>query len=115
MPKCSSNILDLFFNKSKESIDPLLSDLDDESLLSSETDPTLALYKKVIDLEEIVINNYTSRIAILVLLVKKNILTMDEFNQMYEKLKQTPEIKKLYDNIQEEKSIFNNVEDLFNE
>ena len=115
MSKCSSNIWDLFFNKSKESIDPLLSDLDDELLLSSETDPTLALYKKVIDLEEIAINNYTSRIAILVLLVKKNILTMDEFNQMYEKLKQTPEIKKLYDNIQEEKNIFNNVEDLLNE
>lgn len=115
MSKCSSNIWDLFFNKSKESIDSLLSDLDDELLLSPETDPTLALYKKVIDLEEIVINNYTSRIAILILLVKKNILTMDEFNQIYEKLKQTPEIKKLYDNIQEEKSIFSNVEDLFNE
>ena len=112
MSKGSSNIWDLFFNKNKESIDSLLSDLDDE-LLSAETDPTLALYKKVIDIEEIVINNYTSRIAILILLVKKNILTMEEFNQMYEKLKQTPEIKKLYDNIKEERSIFNDVEDLF--
>ena len=107
-----SNPLDsLLFGKSDEELEELFAEME----ASMNNDLTIALYKKVLDLEELAVNNYRARLATIILLVKKNIFSMSEFNSVYETLKTAPEIKKLYDNIEEERSLFNDMEGTLDE
>jgi len=90
-----------FFNKrntTENYFEDILNDLFDEvqceELELNETD------EKLLSLEEFVVNIYTNQISIIQLLIKKGIITLDEYLNQKELTKKQPDIKELYEHLE---------------
>lgn len=102
-PNLSESIDDPFYKTVAELISDMEEELDESAI--NMVDEYTTLLSAITDLEEFLINTYSSHLALTQLLKNKGIITIEEFVKMKDAMRVSEQIKPLYDGVKEKRKI----------